>query len=92
MVRGHQSQRPSDPFFLYLSYNAPHTPLQLPEKYWLEYKDMSYGSEDFQLSGQNVSGMSERDMDAARKVYGMVSNIDDNLGRIFHAMEELGLV
>ena len=90
-IRGHQSDRASDPFFLYLSYNAPHTPLQLPGKYWLEYQDMSYGSEDFQVSGRNVSDMNDRDLDAARKVYGMVSNIDDNLGRIFHALKDLGL-
>ena len=90
-MRGHQNHRKTDPFFLYLSYNAPHTPLQLPEEYWMEYKDMKYGSDDFKLSGQNVSAMNERDLDAARRVYGMVSNIDDNLGRIFHAMEELGL-
>ena len=90
-IRGHQSDRASDPFFLYLSYNAPHTPLQLPEKYWLEYKDMTYGSQDFRVSGRNVADMDEGDLDAARKVYGMVSNIDDNLGRIFHALKELGL-
>lgn len=90
-IRDHQNNQASDPFFLYLSYNAPHTPLQLPEKYLQEYRDMSYESADFQTSGQSVSAMNERDLDAARKVYGMVSNIDDNLGRLFHALKELQL-
>jgi len=90
-IKNHKSNGSADPFFLYLSYNAPHTPLQLPEKYLDEYRDMNYGSDDFLVSGQNVSAMDERDMDAARKVYGMVSNIDDNLGRLLHALEELNL-
>lgn len=88
-IQDHKNNHESDPFFLYLSYNAPHTPLQLPEQYWLEYQDMTYGSEDFPVSGKNVSAMNERDLDAARKVYGMVSNIDDNLGRLFQALREL---
>jgi arylsulfatase len=90
-INSHRSNQGSDPFFLYLSYNAPHTPLQLPEKYAIEYQEMSYGSEDFQLSGQNVSDMNERDLDAARKVYGMVSNIDDNLGRLIQSLEDQDL-
>jgi len=35
--------------------------------------------------------MSERDMNDARKVYGMVSNIDDNMGRLLNTLNELGL-
>ena len=90
-MKEHEQTQQGDPFFLYLSYNAPHTPLQLPEEYWLEYQDMVYGSEDFRVSGQNVTDMNVRDLDAARKVYGMVSNIDDNLGRLFNTLAELGL-
>jgi len=90
-IKKHRSSQGKSPFFLYLSYNAPHTPLQLPEKYALEYQDMSYGSDDFEVSGQNVSMMNERDLWAARRVYGMVSNIDDNLGRLMHALEDLEL-
>jgi arylsulfatase A-like enzyme len=29
------------PFFLYLAYNAPHTPLQAPKKYIDRYRDVS---------------------------------------------------
>lgn len=87
----HRRDRAPDPFFLYLSFNAPHTPLQLPEQYAREYEEMEYGSEDFELSGQNVSDMNERDMHDARNVYGMVSNIDDNMGRLLRTLSELGL-
>lgn len=80
-----------DPFFLYLSYNAPHTPLQLPQKYYDDYKDLTYGPEDFSVSNNNVSDMQPRDMEDARRVYGMVSNIDDNLGRLWKTLEDLAI-
>lgn len=90
-IRKHQSEQASAPFFLYLAYNAPHTPLQLPEKYKLEYQEMEYGPDDFSISGDDVSKMSVSDMEDARRVYGMVSNIDDNLGRLLNTLDELGI-
>lgn len=87
-IKEHRRTQIRDPFFLYLSYNAPHTPLQLPEKYMLEYQDMSYGSDDFEISGANVSDMNERDLGAAKRVYGMVSNIDDNLGKLIQTLKD----
>ena len=88
-IREHESEGGEDPFFLYLSYNAPHTPLQLPESYEQEYREMDYGPDDFKVSGARVSNMSRKDMSDARKVYGMVSNIDDNLGQLLRTLEEL---
>jgi arylsulfatase A-like enzyme len=87
-IQEHNEEQASDPFFLYLSFNAPHTPLQLPEKYYQEYREMDYGPSDFMISGENVSTMSSKDLEDARKVYGMVSNIDDNLGRLLRTLEE----
>ncbi len=86
-IKEHKRDKASEPFFLYLSYNAPHTPLQLPETYEHEYAGMEYGAADFAVSGNRVSNMSSRDMEDARRVYGMVSNIDDNMGRL---LKELG--
>lgn len=90
-IRKHKDEEGADPFFLYLSFNAPHTPLQLPEKYKLAYREMEYGPDDFAVSGENLTKMSGRDMEDARKVYGMVSNIDDNMGRLLRTLDELGI-
>jgi arylsulfatase A-like enzyme len=90
-ITNHSSEQTGDPFFLYLSFNAPHTPLQLPEKYEKEYAEMSYGSADFAVSGENVAKMNPGDMESARRVYGMVSNIDDNLGRLLNTLNTLGI-
>lgn len=59
-----------DPFFAYIAYNAPHTPLETPEGYLKPYLD---------------AGLPE----ATAKVYAMVTNIDDNVGRLLKRLEEL---
>lgn len=60
------------PFFLYLSYNAPHIPNQVPEKYEQVYIDQGLPS---QLA----------------KVYGMISCLDDGIGKILQTLQKLHL-
>lgn len=80
----------NQPFFCYLSFNAPHTPLQLPQSYYDMYRDID-PSEGFDREGRPFPEMSENDKEDARKVYGMVSNIDDNLGKLFQKLDDLGI-
>ncbi len=76
------------PFFCYLSFNAPHTPLQVPDKYYQQYKDVDPAS-DFEDDSRPFVAMSEKDKEDARKVYAMVTNIDDNVGRLLQKLEDL---
>jgi arylsulfatase A-like enzyme len=62
----------ANPFFVYLAFNCPHTPLQLPEEYLARYQDQGLD-------------------DATARVYGMIANIDDNLGRLFAKLDSLEL-
>lgn len=78
------------PFFLYLAYNAPHDPLQVPQQYYNMYKDIDPAS-GFENDDRPFPQMTEQMKEKARKVYAMVSNIDDNLGRLFKKMDELQL-
>ena len=77
------------PFFCYLSFNAPHTPLQVPKKYYNMYKDLDpeVGFMDESLA----SKMSEKDKEDARRIYGMVTNVDDNVGKVLNKLTELGI-
>jgi len=79
------------PFFCYLAYNAPHTPLQVPEKYYEMYKDIDPAS-GFVNDNRPFPPMNERNKEDARKVYAMVSNIDDNIGRLLERLNDLGLM
>ncbi len=73
------------PFFCYLPFNAPHDPLQVPEKYLAMYKNLDL-SPVFP-----AKGIGKFDAEKTAKVYGMVTNIDDNMGRILAKLEELGI-
>ncbi|HUU11294.1 MAG TPA: arylsulfatase [Phycisphaerae bacterium] len=60
------------PFFCYLPTNAPHGPLQVPEKYVEPYRAMGLP-------------------DDTAKVYGMIANVDENVGRLLEKLKALGL-
>lgn len=57
------------PFFCYIPYNAPHSPHQVPDKYFNKYKRKGL---DDELSS----------------IYGMVENIDDNVGRVLNHLKD----
>lgn len=80
---------PDRPFFVYLSFNAPHTPLQVPEYYRDLYDGRDLTPAAFPGIGRRIEGQVSPE-DTAR-LYGMVTNIDDNVGRLLSRLEALGL-
>jgi len=62
-----------NPFFCYLAYNAPHSPLQVDSSKFVRFLDL----------GLN---------DKTSRVYGMVENIDENIGRIFQMLKQSQLI
>lgn len=67
-IRG---QIPGKPFYLYLTFNAPHTPYQAPKESINRYPEIE---------------------DPTRRIYaGMVSCLDDEIGRVVAALDETGL-
>jgi arylsulfatase A-like enzyme len=77
------------PFFCYLAFNAPHTPLQVPDNYYQKYKKMNLAHDQFPQVGHPLPPKANHDDTA--KVYGMVENIDDNVGRLLAKLAELKL-
>jgi arylsulfatase A-like enzyme len=82
-------QQREQPFFVYLAFNAPHAPLQVPDRYYEPYRKRNLKVEDFPAVGHPIGG--KFDPDVTARVYGMVTNIDDNLGRLFARLDELKL-
>ena len=80
------------PFFAYLAFNAPHDPLQVPEKWYNKYKDLRFDSTEAARLGMKIPAMNAWEKENARRVYGMVSNIDHNIGRILEALETQGIL
>jgi arylsulfatase A-like enzyme len=67
-IRTHAEQ----PFFCYLPYNAPHTPMQVADHYYDKYRAL---------------GLAEK----PAAIYGMVQNIDENIGRLLEQLDTLGI-
>ena len=61
------------PFFLYLAYNAPHSPFQVPDRYYERFRNNK------ELAPETAV------------VYGMVENLDENIGRLLRRVDELEL-
>lgn len=80
----------NNPFFCYLSFNAPHNPLQVPDEYYQIYKniDPTEGIDPNLIPHEKIN---EQTKENTRKVYAMVTNIDDNLKNLFAKVEELGI-
>lgn len=83
-------EKQEQPFFCYLSFNAPHTPLQVPAPYYQLYKDIDPSQAPVGLEIP-LPPMSEKNKEDARKVYAMVNNIDDNINRLLTRLDELQL-
>lgn len=83
-------QNRQKPFFCYLAFNAPHTPLQVPDKYYQMYKDIDPSS-GFENDDRPFVKMSENNKEDARKVYAMVTNIDDNVGKLLQKLDDLNI-
>ncbi len=86
------------PFFIYLAYNAPHDPYQVSENYLKMYENLKIHPDNYGEKGQPFPEMDSikprgdfTDYENARRLYAMVTNIDDNVGRIRAKLEELDL-
>lgn len=64
------------PFFAYITPNAPHTPLDVPEAYEKLYADKLPADKN----GRNTA-----------KFFGMVHNIDENVGKLLAMLKEQNL-
>ena len=71
-----------NPFFVYLPYNTPHSPMQVPDKYWDKFKDKA-------LTMHNREPKKEQDLHV-RCALAMCENIDDNVGRVLKKLDDLG--
>ena len=72
------------PFFLYLPYNTPHSPMQVPDKYWDKFKDKELT--------QRGTDFEREDILHSRAALAMCENIDWNVGRVMAKLKELDLM
>ena len=71
------------PFFCYLAFNTPHSPMQVPDRYWDRFKA-------FDLQ-QRAPGAQKEDVAHTRAALAMCESIDDNVGRLLKSLDDLKL-
>ncbi len=64
------------PFFCYVPYNAPHSPYQVPDKYFDHYY-------------KNLPVKNDADRASLAAIYGMVECVDYNISRLLSTLDEL---
>ena len=77
------SKNKEEPFLLYLPYNTPHSPMQVPDPYWNRFKNKELARKHKDTTLEDVG--------FTKAALAMVENIDDNVGRIINKLRELNL-
>ncbi len=78
----------SEPFFAYLAFNAPHSPLEAPPKLEAHYAGLGMTPAMFPSVGNPLQPVFRAE--ALAKQYAMVENIDENVGRLLAALDRSG--
>ncbi|MBF0199113.1 MAG: arylsulfatase, partial [Planctomycetes bacterium] len=69
------------PFFVYLPYNTPHSPMQVPDLYWKKFKNHPLPQRS----------QKRENLDHTRAALAMCENIDWNVGRLLNKIDQLEL-
>ncbi len=73
-------QNRARPFFCYIPYNSPHSPMQVPDKFYQKFKDAP-----LPLRATNPA---QEEIEHTRAALAMCENIDWNVGRVLEKLKE----
>jgi arylsulfatase A-like enzyme len=78
-----ENQTQYRPFFAYLAFNSPHSPMQVPDEDWSAVEDR-----EIALRGTNSQ---QENVEHTRAALAMCENIDGNVGRILARLDALDI-
>jgi len=78
-IEQHQDQ----PFFCYVPFCTPHSPMQVPDEFYKKFRDMD--------PAMKFNEPNREDIGMTRAALAMCENIDYNVGRLLSKLEELKL-
>lgn len=78
-IEAHQA----GPFFCYLPFNTPHSPMQVPEAFYKKFQDADLA--------MRAEGDEREDLATTRAALAMCENIDSNVGRVLARLADLRL-
>jgi arylsulfatase A-like enzyme len=80
ITRQHEAGKP---FFVFLAFNTPHSPMQVPDTWWEKFRDKKIT--------QPVPGPKGKSPNHTRAALALCENIDWNVGRLLAKLDELGI-
>lgn len=74
-----------------MPFNTPHSPMQVPDKYWNKFKniDLTQKGTLSKTPDDKYSGNNNKDENHSKAALAMCENIDWNVGRIIQTLESL---
>ncbi|MBD3672088.1 MAG: arylsulfatase [Planctomycetaceae bacterium] len=73
------------PFFAYLPYNTPHSPMQVPDRFWNKFAD-----KELKFSNEQQKEPPDKDHHK-RCALAMCENLDWNVGRVLDKLQQMGV-
>ena len=73
-------KKSNKPFLSFISYNTPHSPMQVPDKY--------FNGKDILLRGRYSK---RENIEKTKAAMGMIENIDENIGNVVRLLKEKGV-
>lgn len=80
---GFIEQNKARPFFCYVPFNTPHSPMQVPDRFYRKFADLELK--------MRADRPEDEDVAHTRAALAMCENIDWNVGRILRRLDELRL-
>jgi arylsulfatase/arylsulfatase A len=83
------SVKRNESFFTYIATNAPHGPFDdVPPELYQEYRKVDFTPI---LVGKMAKGRRAKEFDKLARIAAMITNIDENVGRLFNKLDQLGV-
>src|SRR5688572_5296916 len=79
------SEQPDQPFLCFVTPNAPHSPHIVPERYWAPYRELA------ERDPAAAAFFNYPQSEQVLRFYGMVTCIDEHVGRLRDTLTRLGL-
>jgi arylsulfatase A-like enzyme len=84
-----ESKKANKPFFTYIAANAPHGPFHdVPEELYNEYKQVDFSPI---IINKLKPARLKKENDKLARIAAMITNIDENVGRLFRRLSSLDL-
>ena len=75
------SRKQNKPFFAYLPLNTPHSPMQVPDRFWKKFENADLAMHNREPKKENLQHV--------RAALAMCENIDWNVGRLLKKLDDL---